>query len=177
MDSNVHIDEIAAIISRATAEAEARGYERGQADAKREMLALLTRTSGGVHQENSVPEGSAERQLQNYSEIPADERKRAPKGIVPKFVTRVLAENPGLTPKEFLQFAVTEYEKMIKPESIRSELNAGKGKGRYRTEAGKWFPAEDAGGAAVAGKSPPDPEQDEEGGDTHAAALGHSVLD
>lgn len=89
-----------------------------------------------------------------YLTRPPEDRKRAPKGIVPKFLLRVLAEKPGLTPSKIYELRMGTYEEMIRPDSIRGELSTGARKGRYRTEAGKWFLVGEAGGHTLTGQPP-----------------------
>jgi hypothetical protein len=140
--SNTHIDQIAEIMRRAVEEAEARAYERGRADERAEMLAILQ--SGAPQSQHRVSAPATQYTLEVPAqhveyERPASDRKRAPKGLVPKFVQRVLAENPGLTPKGILARASDEYERMIKPASVRGELRQGKDHGRYTTDDGRWY--------------------------------------
>lgn len=118
--------------------AEHAAYERGKADAKRELLAFLgarTAVFEDTHPPSLVNDTSAASSTQ--------ERQRAPKGIVPKFVKRVLRQyagpRHGLTPQEIRTHAESEHEKMIKPASIRSELRNGRTAGRYREVHGRWF--------------------------------------
>lgn len=171
------IDEIADIVKRAVSEAEAKGYARGLSDARSQMLAALDRGFGSIRPEplvnevdQSVSDSLEEDSIARYNERSVSDRQRAPKGIVPKFVTRVLSEHSGLLPRDFLQFADSEYEKMIRPDSIRSELSSGKTKGRYRTQDGKWFLSEEAEGQTMAGQ-PSASGNDSNGGSPNAAAL------
>jgi len=139
--TSTHIDEISEIVRRA----EAAAYELGKADAKREMLQHLTSTDT-----ESKVLASSRGQSDSLSSIssdgdsvkPAHERQRAPKGIVPKFVTRVLTDDPGLTPKQIMTRAGTDFEKMIKPASVRSELRSGAESGKYKSDNGTWSMAD-----------------------------------
>lgn len=139
--TSTHLDEISTIIRRV----EAAAYERGRADAKREMLQHLTSISGEskapVEAEAKVDVTAAE-SAHGDNVKPAHERQRAPKGIVPKFVSRVLEQSHGLTPKQILDHAVTDFEKMIKPASVRSELRDGAKTGKYKSDNGLWSMAD-----------------------------------
>lgn len=135
MSRSSYTDEITAIIRRV----EAAAYERGKADAKRELLEFLGQKEADIahsprHIEQVKPNTAHDQQR------PADERKRAPKGIVPKFVKRVLGSVPhGLSPQEMRAYAENDFERMIKPASIRSELRNGKKAGQYTDRNGKWY--------------------------------------
>jgi hypothetical protein len=101
-------------------------YDAGREDAKRDMLAVLS--------------GEAT----EYGRLAASEegdRKRAPKGLPRRLVTRVLADMDliGSTPQSIAEAAVTEHEKMIAVSSIRGELRKGEEEGRYREERGYWY--------------------------------------
>lgn len=130
---NLH-KQIADLVKRA----EDAAYERGKADAKRELLAFL----GAKPSMQSEP---AKRPLASNSDIrrPPQDRQRAPKGIVPQFVRRVLSEHTKagqrLTPQEIIEHAETDFEKMIKVASVRGELRAGRDAGRYREIGGRWL--------------------------------------
>lgn len=132
--TNTHMEEISAIIRRA----ETAAYERGKADAKREMLQHLTSTDAEI----KAPLGEQKRTDDIDSGKPTQERQRAPKGIVPKFVTRVLTDESGLTPKQIMTRATTDFEKMIKPASVRSELRSGSESGKYKSDNGTWSMAD-----------------------------------
>ena len=129
MTDTAYIDEITAIVNREIRYA----YERGKVDAKKEMLALLsagdTAKARAIHTDDSgtQPEQSHK------------ERQRAPRGIVPSFVKRVLDNASGLTAKEIQERAETDFELMIKPASIRSELRSGRLAGKYIEDHGRWF--------------------------------------
>lgn len=128
MDKRI-MDEIAAILKRV----EDGAYARGKEDAQKDLLAYLNTEAPSVKSTAAKPEKLEPRIL-----TPVEARERAPKGIVPAFVTRVLSEHSGLTPKQILAHAETEFEKMIKPPSLRSELRNGKTQGRYANEFGRW---------------------------------------
>ncbi len=140
--TSTHLDEIAAIIRHV----EAAAYERGKADAKREILKHLT----SMDAESKAPvatkdhKGDVAVRTSGIDRVkPACERQRAPKGIVPKFVKRVLENEPGLTPKQIMSRADTDFEKMIKPASVRSELRSGAEKGEYINIDGLWEMADE----------------------------------
>ena len=127
------------LIRRAEAAAYERGkadaYERGKADARRELMAL---GSQPVAEVSIAPAPHYGHSINTTT--PARERQRAPKGIVRKFIIRVLADNDnGMTPPAIVARAETEFEKMIKLASVRSELRAGRADGRYRDDNGHWY--------------------------------------
>lgn len=141
-------------LEHACRDAELRGYQRGQADAKSEILAVLQSKivrevqDVGVnvqqlglleqHVDSVPPTGFA-------AAIPADdapeaERKRAPKGLPQKLVDRVLgARNDGVTPKDIAAAAETNNERMIKESTIRGELRKGRVEGRYEERNKRWY--------------------------------------
>jgi hypothetical protein len=174
---NRHYDEVEALIRLIEKEAEQRGYERGKADAKREMLMHLGAADPAF---SSVPDYVATNYTDYASqEVMSDGGARAPKGSVRKLVHHALRASPGLAPAEILDHARTPIERMIKPASVRAELNAGRKRGFYETRDGKWFLSGEVGeaeGQSSEGQ-PSASDQDEEGGDTHAAALNFSDQD
>lgn len=138
-DNNIHA-QVIDLICRA----EEAAYERGKADAKRELLAFLgakVSMVSGEPKPSLISDASTDR--------PAQERQRAPKGIVPKFIINVLrrhaSANRGLTAKKIVSHAETDFEKMIKIASIRGELRTGRNDGRFREDGGRWFLANDGG--------------------------------
>lgn len=69
----------------------------------------------------------------------AGERIRAPKGLPRELVKRALAANPeGLIPSDIEKYAETDYERMVKLTTIRSELRRGKEEGLYVERGGVW---------------------------------------
>ena len=115
-------------------EIEAAAYERGRADARKELLNVLAaggerrgRGSRGKRAEKPAP---AKRR--------ARERKRAPRGSVPRFVERVLRERPGSTVQEIVAFASTYAERSMKLASIRTDLQNGWRQGRYAVNDRRW---------------------------------------
>ena len=134
MDKSV-IDQFAATIKRVEDDA----YARGKADAKKDLLAFLSTQAPSVKPVAPQPE-KTEAAERNKPRIltPARARQRAPRGIVPAFISRVLLKHSDLTPKEIRAHAETEFEHMIKPPSLRSELRNGRKQGRYCSEFGRW---------------------------------------
>ena len=53
-------------------------------------------------------------------------------------VERALRDRPGLTPREVLDCAATEAERLVKLASIRNELQTGRRQGRYESGDGRW---------------------------------------
>ena len=134
--SDARIDELVTLIRSIEADA----YERGKADAKREIMTYLT-TNATLE---SAPEGRdmtrPSRRSQRRAERPASDRKRAPKGTTAALINRVLASHPGLTPSEILTHAETDYEKMVGGPSLRNQLRRGRDENRYRrADDGRWY--------------------------------------
>ena len=134
MDKSV-MDEFDAAIKRIEDDA----YARGKADAKKDLLAYLSTQAPSVKPVAPQPE-KTEAAGRNKPRMltPASARERAPRGIVLAFVSRVLSKHSDLTPKEILAHAETEFERMIKPPSLRSELRNGRKQGRYHSEFSRW---------------------------------------
>lgn len=133
MNTDAISEEIIALIERAKADA----YERGRADAKREMLDML---SHGVARPSSPYEATTNAE-ESFVESNAN-RKRAPRGLVGKLILKTLGSQSyssvGLSPLEIEQSAETEDERMIKVSSIRGELKRRKDVW-YREIGGKWL--------------------------------------
>ena len=131
--SDTHMDEFVALVRRIEADA----YERGKADAKREIMTYLT-TNMSLEPVTSGQTNMRQRPSRPASRAAAD-RERAPKGTTAALISRVLLSHPGLTPAEILTHRETEYEKMVGGPSLRNQLRRGLGEGRYRrTGAGRW---------------------------------------
>lgn len=138
-------DALNAVHNALSEEIEA-AYNRGKADAKAEILALLS--SGGVGAVQRTQEVvQTPPEDENGNEDDSDEahvdnsRKRAPRGLPRALAERVLAayRSEGCTPADIIEHAETDYERMIKLTSIRSELRRGEEEGRYREHGGIWF--------------------------------------
>lgn len=136
------VDKIREMLS---AEVEA-AYNRGKADAKAEILALLSSDGmKAVHEPQHVDQviTSADDIDSHESEdVHEDQdRKRAPRGLPRALAEKVLTiyGNTGCTAADILEHAETDYEKMIKLTSIRSELRKGEQVGRYQERGGIWY--------------------------------------
>ncbi|MBF9052042.1 hypothetical protein GTA62_18830 [Roseobacter sp. HKCCD9010] len=132
--SSTHLDEIAAVLKRA----EAAAYERGKADAKRELLEFLGQKDAQI--------GAAPKPQQHDTtrvppqQQPAEGRQRAPKGIARQLAMRAMyCAKAGMTAADILSHADSDHEKMVKPASMRSELRNGKKDGLYIDNNGEWF--------------------------------------
>ena len=127
--------------------AEAAAYERGKADAKRELLAYLRGPLMASKPKSSLISMGSATSEDTSGKTGRQDRQRAPRGIVRKLVTRVMRErgNLGMTPAQFIGHAATDGERMVKPASVRSELRAGRKRGRYRHDGDLWFLASDGG--------------------------------
>jgi len=100
-------------------------YSRGQADARRELLTLLSPAKAATS-------SAAPRKKRSTG------GKRAPKGTVPAFVNRVLGETSGVTVQEIMASAKGANERMAKMVSVRNQLQKGEKEGRYVNKSGKW---------------------------------------
>ncbi len=133
--SDTRVDELVALIRSIEADA----YERGKADAKREIMTYLTTNATLEPAPKGHDTTRSNRRNQRSAERPASERERAPKGTTAALIDRVLALHPGLTPSEILTHAETEYEKMVGGPSLRNQLRRGRQEGRYRrADDGRW---------------------------------------
>ena len=141
-------DRLSALIT----EIEAEAYARGQADTRKELLALL-----GADTESRAAAKAPRGRPGKPAAAPkrrASGRKRAPKGSVPRFVEQALRDNPGQTPPEILARAADDMERLIKLPSIRTELRNGGKQGKYELKDARWFLAGADAGAAEAGPAP-----------------------
>ena len=137
---------------------EADAYERGRADARKELLDLLQPESGQTGA-GAARGKTAGRKASNGKR--AGRGKRAPRGSVGPFVERVLREHPGSKAPEIPGHAAGDMERSIKLSSIRVELRNGRLQGRYVSDGGRWsLAASEASSAAPEGtassKSSPD---------------------
>ena len=118
------------------AEIQAAAYERGRADARKELRDALapdrTRPSrtGGAPEKRARKRASAKR--------PSGGRKRAPRGTVPPFVERVLRAHPGSAAREILARAANDAERSVSLTSIQTHLHVGRTKGKYVATDGRW---------------------------------------
>lgn len=101
-------------------------YEAGREAARHEMLSVLS----GEGTKQAKPEGPSSHAA----------RKRAPRGLPRKLVSRVLFDNDafGSTPQDIVDAAITDDEKMIAISTIRSELRNGESDGIYQSGDGYW---------------------------------------
>jgi len=101
-------------------------------DEKKELLSLLS--------PDKTSEARKPRKPQKPASKPRSKprRRRAPKGIVPAFVSRVLGEAGPLTPAEVMGRARSADERMIKEVSVRNQLRKGEKSGAYKKAGGKW---------------------------------------
>ena len=133
--SAAQVDELVALIRSIEADA----YERGKADAKREIMTYLTTNAALGPAASGQGNARPSRRGQRTIERSASDRARAPKGTTVALINRVLALHPGLTPSEILTHAETEYEKMVGGPSLRNQLRRGRKDGRYRRDDdGRW---------------------------------------
>ena len=114
---------------------EADAYERGRADARKELLNLL-QPGGGRTGARAARGKAAGKKASNGKWT--GRGKRAPRGSVHPFVERVLREHPGATAPEIPGHAASDVERSIKLSSIRVELRNGGLQGRYVSDRGRW---------------------------------------
>lgn len=159
-------------VSALIAEIEAEAYARGKVDARKELLDVL-----------GAAEGRTAPARAGRGKRPAKRRtggsKRAARGSVPRFVQRVLHENPGSTVAEIAGHASDETERSIKPASVRVELRNGRLQGRYVSENGRWSlaVAETHAAARVATASPDPSSGSTPGADEAASGPGEDAGD
>ena len=122
-------------------------YNRGKADAKAEIFSILSADSTdheGKSDHHDAPTPiicDAEEEDRPEDGALDATRKRAPRGLPRALAERALAmhKDEGCTPADILLAAESDYEKMIKLTSIRSELRKGRKEGRYEERGGIWF--------------------------------------
>ena len=114
---------------------EADAYERGRADARKELLDLL-QPGDGQTGASAARGKAAGRKASNGKR--AGGSTRAPRGSVRPFVERVLREHPGAKAPEIPGHAASDLERSIKLSSIRVELRNGGLQGRYVSDGGHW---------------------------------------
>ena len=167
--SPAQVDELVALIRSI----EAGAYERGKADAKREIMTYLTTNAqlgpASSGQDNARPI----RRRQSTIERSASDRARAPKGTTVALINRVLALHPGLTPAGILTHAETEYEKMVGGPSLRNQLRRGRKDGLYRRDDdGRWYLVDASKDEAEGSTSQASPSASNSSqGDSHGTAL------
>ena len=135
------------ILRRAVADAERRGYERGVKDTMEKILRLVrggaevSTGSGQVVVADAASSDAVDTVVDDDAvEVEAAvDRKRAPKGLVRKVITRALSEGSGLRVQEIQATAQGDLEKMIQASSYRSELRKGRDSGLYREDSGRWY--------------------------------------
>ena len=114
---------------------EADAYERGHADARKELLDLLQPGSGQTGTRAARGKAIGTKASKGKG---AGSAKRAPRGSVRPFVERVLREHPGAKAPEIPGHAAGDVERSIKLSSIRVELRNGGLNGRYVSDRGRW---------------------------------------
>ncbi len=169
-DSTGALERLSALI----AETEAEAYARGRADARKALLDIL-----GAGGERAAPAG-ARRGRPPGAAAPkrrAGGRKRAPRGLAPRFVEQGLRDHPGSTVQEILGLVATDAERLIRLSSIRTELRNGRKQGRYELRDGRWSLAASASASADDdGSSGPPPEVEPERDDAAGASAGEPAM-
>lgn len=122
-------------LSAVMAGIEADAYERGRADARKELLNLLQ--PGGARTGTRAARGKAAGKKASNGKR-TGRGKYAPRGSVRPFVERVLHEHPGATAPEIPGHATSDVELSIKLSSIRVELRNGGLRGRYVSDRRRW---------------------------------------
>lgn len=121
-------------LSALVEEIEAEAYARGKADARTEILSVLTAAGEPVRK----PRRGEPQAARPAHKPRAGGGKRAPKGTVRALVERALRDRPGLSSAEILNRADSAAERLVKLSSIRVELHTGRRQGRYETADGRW---------------------------------------
>lgn len=142
------LDRLQSLLSEAIEDA----YARGRADAKREMLALLSNepaevtdamprlASGEIEATHNSAREDGDEEAVDFAARSPIERKRAPKGLPRAVVDRALGEaKHGLTPQDIAESFRNDYERMIAVSTLRGELRKGMNEGRYYEQNGQWF--------------------------------------
>ena len=145
-------------LAKLTSGIEAEAYARGRADARKELLDLLT--AGSERGARATPASGRRAGKAASPAKRAGSGNRAPRGSLRRFVERVLGEHPGATVPEIAGYAATEAECSIKTGSIRVELSNGRKQGRYVSDNRRWSlaasdPVADETGRAVPSEPPP----------------------
>ena len=118
------------------AEIQAAAYERGRADARKELRDALAPDRARLSRTGGAPgKGARKRASAKRS---SGGRKRAPRGTVPPFVERVLRAHPGSTAREILARAANDGERSVLLTSIQTHLHVGRTRGRYVAIDGRW---------------------------------------
>ena len=144
-------ERLAALIAGIEADA----YERGRADARKELLDRL-QPGGGQTVARAARGKAAGRKASNGKRT--GRGKRAPRGSVRPFVERVLREHPGAAASEIPGHAAGDVERSIKLSSIRVELRNGGLQGRYASDGRRWsLAAPEASSAAPEGAASSEP--------------------
>ena len=136
--SDTSVRELMSLVRQIEADA----YERGKADAKREIMKYLTTDASfePVAGEQTDTAQQQRRPLPATTAQVASDRQRAPKGTARKLIDRALLEKPGLRPAEILRRAESEFEKMVQAPSLRNQLRRGREARRYHRSAdGRWY--------------------------------------
>ena len=139
-------------LSALVTEIEAEAYARGRADARKEIRAAL----GAAGEPASRPARETASAARPARGARASGGKRAPRGTVRTLVERALRDRPGLTPREIVDRAATDAERLVKLTSIRVELHTGRRQNRYESQDGRWLLA--ASSSAVEDGEPDAPE-------------------
>lgn len=120
-------------------------YERGKADARRELLEFLgDKPSPAVAPQSPREPYTIVSETIN-SGFEEQERQRAPKGMARTLILRAMRESiigGGIEPKDASEAARTDLERMVQVSSIRGELRRGRDKGQYVERNGKWYLAD-----------------------------------
>lgn len=122
-------------VSDLIAAIEAEAYDRGKADARKELLEALGGADSGA---TPARAGRGKRRAKEAAGRRTGGGKRAPRGSVRPFVDRVLRDHPGSTVPDIAGHAADDTERSIKPSSIRVELRNGRLQGRYVSDKGRW---------------------------------------
>lgn len=139
-------------LSALVAEIEAEAYARGRVDARKEIRAALgAAVEPAPRSRRGSPRASGPARKSR-----ASGGNRAPRGSTRALVERALRDRPEATPRDILNCAATDAERLVKLGSIRVELHTGRRRGRYESEDGRWSLATSSSNAEDGARDAPD---------------------
>ena len=156
-------ENLAALIAAIEEEA----YERGRADARKELLDLLISGDRSTAASKRADRGRVKEPSKGRQ---GGKHSRAPRGAARRFVERALRDRPALRAAEIPALAADEVERSIGLGSIRTELSNGRRQGRYAWDNGRWSSTETTGRGTV--ETEPAVASSESGEEPHAASSG-----
>ncbi len=111
-------------------------YDQGVQDGIERIVAAARAPIGENDGGTSAQQSTS---LQVGDDVKAEVVRRAPRGLVPKVVARMLEDHPGKVIVEYEQM-IDNYDSRVSEKSIGNELRRHEGKKYRRNEEGEWFP-------------------------------------